>query len=201
MFGATVLVPILTGLDPSIALFSAGLGTLIFHACTKGKVPAFLGSSFAFIPVILTVKELYNGDLAYAQGGMVVAGLIYVLTSFLIKKIGVERIQKYLAPQVVGPMIIVIGMNLIPVAFGMAKENLIIAAITLGTALLINFKAKGFIKQLSILIAVIVGYSISLKMGLVNTNLIKEASIFALPPFRLPKFDLGAIAIIAPVVF
>ena len=74
MFGATVLVPILTGLDPSIALFSAGLGTLIFHGCTKGKVPAFLGSSFAFIPVILTVKELYNGDLAYAQGGMVVAG-------------------------------------------------------------------------------------------------------------------------------
>ncbi|MBU5311925.1 uracil-xanthine permease family protein [Tissierella carlieri] len=200
MFGATVLVPILTGLDPSIALFSAGLGTLIFHACTKGKVPAFLGSSFAFIPVILTVKELYNGDLAYAQGGMVVAGLIYVLTSFLIKKIGVERIQKYLAPQVVGPMIIVIGMNLIPVAFGMAKENLIIAAITLGTALLINFKAKGFIKQLSILIAVIVGYSISLKIGLVNTDLIKEASIFALPSFRLPKFDLGAIAIIAPVV-
>ncbi len=200
MFGATVLVPILTGLDPSIALFSAGIGTLIFHACTKGKVPVFLGSSFAFIPVILTVKELYNGDLAYAQGGMLVAGLIYVLISFLIKKIGVERIQKYLAPQVVGPMIIVIGMNLIPVAFGMAKENFIIAAITLGTALLINFKAKGFIKQLSILIAVIVGYLISLNMGLVKTELIKEASIFALPHFRLPKFDLGAIAIIAPVV-
>src|SRR5690606_7346454 len=141
--------------DPSIALFSAGLGTLIFHACTKGKVPAFLGSSFAFIPVILTVKELYNGDLAYAQGGMVVAGLIYVLISFLIKRIGVERIQKYLAPQVVGPMIIVIGMNMLPVAFGMAKENLLIAAITLSTALAINFRGKGFIKQLSILIAVV----------------------------------------------
>ena len=200
MFGATVLVPILTGLDPSIALFSAGLGTLIFHACTKGKVPVFLGSSFAFIPVILTVKELYNGDLAYAQGGMVIAGLIYVLISFLIKKIGVERIQKYLAPQVVGPMIIVIGMNLIPVAFGMAKENFLIASITLGTALIVNFKAKGFVKQLSILIAVIVGYVISLNMGLVKTELIKEASIFALPNFRLPKFDFGAIAIIAPVV-
>ncbi len=200
MFGATVLVPILTGLNPSIALFSAGIGTLIFHACTKGKVPVFLGSSFAFIPVVLTVKEIYNGDLAYAQGGMVVAGLIYVIISFLIKKIGVERIQKYLSPQVVGPMIIVIGMNLIPVAFGMAKENLMIAAITLSTALLINFKAKGFIKQLSILIAVIVGYLISLKMGQVNTALIKEASYFALPAFQLPKFDLGAIAIISPVV-
>ena len=200
MFGATVLVPIITGLDPSIALFSAGLGTLIFHACTKGKVPAFLGSSFAFIPVILTVKELYNGDLAYAQGGMVVAGLIYVLTSFLIKKIGVERIQKYLAPQVVGPMIIVIGMNMLPVAFGMAKENLLIAAITLSTALAINFRGKGFIKQLSILIAVVVGYVISFKMGLVDTTAVKEASILAMPNFRLPKFDLGAIAIIAPVV-
>lgn len=99
MFGATVLVPILTGLDPSIALFSAGLGTLIFHGCTKGKVPAFLGSSFAFIPVILTVKELYNGDLAYAQGGMVVAGLLYVVISFFIKKIGVERIQNTLHPK------------------------------------------------------------------------------------------------------
>ena len=166
MFGATVLVPIITGLDPSIALLSAGVGTLIFHACTKGKVPAFLGSSFAFIPVILQVKELYNGDLAYAQGGIFVAGLIYVTISFLIKKIGMERIEKYLAPQVVGPMIIVIGMNMIPVAFGMASENLMIAAITLGTALLINFKGKGFIKQLAILIAVVVGYTISFKMGI-----------------------------------
>ena len=200
MFGATVLVPMLTGLDPSIALFSAGLGTLIFHACTKGKVPAFLGSSFAFIPVILTVKELFNGDLAYAQGGMVVAGLIYIVMSFLIKKIGVERVQKYLAPQVVGPMIIVIGMNLIPTAFGMARENLIVAALTLATTLLINFKAKGFIKQLGILIGVIVGYTVSLKMGIVKTEIIAQSSIFAVPAFRLPKFDIGAIAIIAPVV-
>lgn len=200
MFGATVLVPILTGLNPSIALLTAGIGTLIFHACTKGKVPAFLGSSFAFIPLILTVKELYNGDLAYAQGGMVVAGLIYVVISLLIKKIGVERIQKVLAPQVVGPMIIVIGMNLIPVAFGMAKESLVIAAITLGTALIINFKAKGFTKQLSILLAVVVGYVVSFKMGFVDTTAVKEASFLALPPFALPKFDFGAIAIISPVV-
>jgi uracil permease len=200
MFGATVLVPIITGLDPSIALLSAGVGTLIFHACTKGKVPVFLGSSFAFIPVILQVKELYNGDLAYAQGGIFVAGLIYVIISFLIKKIGMERIEKYLAPQVVGPMIIVIGMNMIPVAFGMANENLMIAAITLGTALLINFKGKGFIKQLAILIAVVVGYTISFKMGIVETEVIKNTSLIALPAFRLPKFDLGAIALIAPVV-
>lgn len=200
MFGATVLVPILTGLDPSIALLSAGIGTLIFHACTKGKVPVFLGSSFAFIPVIITVKELFNGDLAYAQGGIVVAGLIYVLMSLLVKSIGVEKIQKVLAPQVVGPMIIVIGMNLIPVAFGMAQQNLLIAGLTLGTALLINFKAKGFTKQLSILIAVVVGYVISMSIGLVDTTAVTDASLMAIPAFRLPKFDIGAIAIIAPVV-
>ncbi len=200
MFGATVLVPILTGFDPSVALFSAGLGTIIFHLCTKGKVPVFLGSSFAFIPVILTVKEIYNGDLAYAQGGMVAAGLIYIFLSFLIKKIGIEKIQRYLAPQVVGPMIIVIGMNLIPVAFGNASENFLIAGITLGIALLVNFKGKGIFKQLSILIAVTAGYIVSFKMGITDTSVVKEAAIFAVPAFRLPKFDIGAITIIAPVV-
>lgn len=200
MFGATVLVPILTGLNPSIALFSAGCGTLIFHMCTGGKVPVFLGSSFAFIQIILKIKEIYNGDLAYAQGGMLVAGLIYVILSLVIKNIGIEKIEKYLAPQVVGPMIIVIGMNMVPVAFGMAKENLIIAGITLGIALLINFMCKGFIKQLSILIAVVVGYMISLKVGLVETEVIQNSALFALPEFQLPKFDFGAIAITAPVI-
>lgn len=200
MFGATVLVPMITGFNPSIALFSAGAGTLIFHACTKGKVPVFLGSSFAFIPVILTVKEIYGGDLAYAQGGIMIAGLIYVLLSFLIKKIGVESIQKLLAPQVVGPMIIVIGLNLIPTAFGMASQNFIIAFITLGTALLIKFKGSKFIQQLSILLAVLVGYLISLRVGIVETQIIREASVVSIPAFSLPKFDLGAIAIIAPVV-
>ena len=200
MFGATVLVPIITGMNPSIALLSAGIGTLIFHACTKGKVPVFLGSSFAFIPVILTVKELFNGDLAYAQGGIVVAGLIYVLLSFLIKSIGVENIQKFLAPQVIGPMIIVIGLNLVPVAYGMATQNLMVAGLTLGIAIVITFLGKGFIKQLSILIAVLVGYSIAYAMGLVDPTIVSSAKLVAIPQFTLPKFDLGAIAIIAPVV-
>lgn len=200
MFGATVLVPIITGMNPSIALLSAGIGTLIFHACTNGKVPVFLGSSFAFIPVILTVKELFNGDLAYAQGGIVVAGLIYVLLSFLIKTIGVENIQKFLAPQVIGPMIMVIGLNLVPVAYGMATQNLMVAGLTLGIALVITFLGKGFIKQLSILIAVLVGYSIAYAMGLVDPTIVSSAKLVAIPQFTLPKFDLGAIAIIAPVV-
>lgn len=200
MFGATVLVPMITGLDVSVALFSAGVGTLIFHLCTYGKVPVFLGSSFAFIPVILKVKELYNGDLAYAQGGIVVAGLLYVVISLVIKKFGVERIQRYLPSQVIGPMIIVIGFNLIPTAIDMASSNYIIAAITLGIALIINFKGKGFIKQLSILIAVVAGYLISLGAGLVDTSAIAEAPILSMPNFSFPKFDIGAIAIIAPVV-
>ena len=200
MFGATVLVPIITGLNPSIALLSAGVGTLIFHACTKGKVPVFLGSSFAFIPVILTVKGLFNGDLAYAQGGIFVAGLIYVLLSFLVKTIGMDRIQRFLAPQVIGPMIIVIGLNLIPTAYGMASGNLAIAGITLGVALGINFLTKGFIKQLSILLAVITGYFVAMRFGLVDTSIVANAQLVSMPAFTLPKFDIGAIAIIAPVV-
>ena len=200
MFGATVLVPMITGLNPSIALLAAGIGTLIFHACTKGKVPVFLGSSFAFIPVILTVKEMFNGDLAYAQGGIFVAGLIYVILSFLIKSIGMDRIQKYLAPQVIGPMIIVIGLNLVPVAYGMASAHFMTAAITLGTALLINFLAKGFLKQLSILIGVLVGYAVAFSMNLVDIAVVTSAPVLAMPAFQLPKFDIGAIAIIAPVV-
>lgn len=200
MFGATVLVPILTGFNPSIALFTAGMGTLIFHACSKGKVPAFLGSSFAFIPVILTVKDMYNGDLAYAQGGIFVAGLIYVILALFIKKIGVTRIRKLLPASIVGPMIIVIGMSLIPTAYGMASENFLLAGVTLGTALLINFKGKGFLKQLSILIAVLVGYVLALALNLVNTEVITQSQLVAIPEFTLPKFDLGAIAITAPVV-
>ncbi|HCQ88485.1 MULTISPECIES: uracil-xanthine permease family protein [unclassified Clostridium] len=200
MFGATVLVPILTGFDPSIALIAAGCGTLIFHICTKGKVPVFLGSSFAFIPVIISVTELHNGDLRYAQGGIVVAGLIYVLLSLCVRKVGVNNIKKFLPAQVVGPMIIAIGLNLIPTAYDMASENLIVAAITLSIALIITLFGKGFIKQLSILLAVTVGYLLALKIGMVNTSLISEAPLFSIPNFTLPKFDLSSIAVIAPVV-
>jgi len=200
MFGATVLVPILTGFDPSVALFSAGVGTLIFHQVTDKKVPVFLGSSFAFIPLIIAVKEMFNGDLAYAQGGIIVAGLLYVVLSFLVKTIGIEKINEYLPPQVVGPMIIVIGLNLIPVAYGMASSNFLLAGITLGTALAINFFAKGYTKQLTILIGVIVGYLAATMMGAVDTTVVTQASWLAVPNFTMPKFSLQAILIIAPVV-
>lgn len=212
MFGATVLVPILTGLDPSVALFSAGMGTLIFHACTKGKVPVFLGSSFAFIPVIVAVGAQFNGDLRYAQGGMVVVGLIYVAVSFLIKKIGLDKIKKFLPARVVGPMIMVIGLNLIPTALDMAGVNslvagesgalttVIIAVITLSVTLIIKTFGKGFLKQIAILIGVVVGYCISLGLNLVDVAQIQNASIIAVPNFTLPKFDISAILIVVPVI-
>ena len=212
MFGATVLVPILTGLDPSIALISAGMGTLIFHACTKGKVPAFLGSSFAFIPVIVAVGTQFNGDLRYAQGGMVVVGLIYVIMSLVIKKVGLDRIKKFLPARVVGPMIMVIGLNLVPTALDMAgvnslvagqadaKISVMIAAITLLVTLIIQKFGKGLLKQVSILIGVVVGYSISVALNLVDLTAVQNASIIAIPNFTLPKFDISAILIIAPVV-
>lgn len=200
MFGATVLVPILTGFNPSVAIFSAGCGTLIFHLCTKGKVPVFLGSSFAFIPVILTVSNLYNGDLAYAQGGIIVAGLVYCLFSLIVYKIGLDKIKKLLPAQVVGPMIMVIGMNLLPTAIDMASSQFVLAGITLGLALLIRFKGKGIISQLSIIIAVIIGYLVALGTNQVDLSLITEASFLSVPSFQTPKFDFGAIVIIAPIV-
>ena len=199
MFGATVLVPFLTGMDPSVALFTAGVGTLIFHACTKGKVPVFLGSSFAFIPVIQVVSEKY-GDIRYAQGGMFVAGLIYVVVSFIVKKIGVDKIRAILPAQVVGPMIMVIGLNLIPTAFGMASKNWTLAIVTLGTTLVIKTFGKGFTKQIAILTGVAVGYILALFMNVVDTQAISEAALVSVPAFQLPKFDIGAILIIAPVV-
>ena len=212
MFGATVLVPILTGLDPSVALFSAGVGTLMFHLCTKGKVPVFLGSSFAFIRVIVAVSEKYNGDLRYAQGGIIVVGLIYIAISFLIKKFGLYKIKKILPAQVVGPMIIVIGLNLIPTALDMTGVtqiasgdkntivSVIIATITLTIVLAIKKFNKGFLSQVAILIAVVIGYVISLALGQVSTTEIQNASLIAIPSFTLPKFDMGAIAIIVPVI-
>ena len=199
MFGATVLVPILTGMDISVALFCAGFGTLIFHFCTKRKVPVFLGSSFAFIPAITAVGNLYK-DLSYVQGGIIVAGLCYVVMSFVIKKIGVKKITAYFPSQVVGPMIIVIGFNLLPTAVSMASQNYIISAVTLSCALLISFFGKGFFKQLSIITAVAVGYIVSLLLSKVDISTVMNAPWFQIPNFTAPKFDLGAILIITPVV-
>ena len=200
MFGATVLVPLLTGFDPAVAIFCAGVGTLIFHFCTDWKVPVFLGSSFAFIGVINQVSDAFNGDLAYAQGGIIVAGLLYLIMSLVVKFIGVEKVKKYFPPQVTGAMIAVIGLNLIPSAVDMAMTYLPIAIITLAVAMGINQFAKGSIKQFGVIIAVFTGLALSFILKQVDITTASQASWFAIPNFRLPKFSLEAILMIAPVV-
>ena len=200
MFGSTVLVPLLTGFDPSVAIFCAGIGTLIFHFCTDWRVPVFLGSSFAFIGVINQVSDAFNGDLAYAQGGIIVAGCLYIIMSLIVKFIGVEKVKKYFPPQVTGAMIAVIGLNLIPSAVDMAMTYLPIAIITLAVAMGINQFAKGSIKQFGVIIAVFTGLALSFILKQVDTTTASQASWFAIPNFRLPKFSLEAILMIAPVV-
>ena len=200
MFGATVLVPLLTGFDPAVAIFCAGVGTLIFHFCTDWKVPVFLGSSFAFIGVINQVSDAFNGDLAYAQGGIIVAGLLYLIMSLVVKFIGIEKVKKYFPPQVTGAMIAVIGLNLIPSALDMALTYLPIAIITLAIAIGINKFAKGSIRQFSVIIAVFTGLVLSFILKQVDTTAASQASWFAIPNFRLPKFSIEAILMIAPVV-
>ena len=200
MFGATVLVPLLTGFDPAVAIFCAGVGTLIFHFCTDWKVPVFLGSSFAFIGVINQVSDAFNGDLAYAQGGIIVAGLLYLIMSLVVKFIGVEKVKKYFPPPVTGAMIAVIGLNLIPSALDMALTYLPIAIITLAIAIGINKFAKGSIRQFSVIIAVFTGLVLSFILKQVDTTAASQASWFAIPNFRLPKFSIEAILMIAPVV-
>lgn len=200
MFGATVLVPLLTGFDPSVAIFCAGVGTLLFHKCTDFKVPVFLGSSFAFISVINQVAETFNGDLSYAQGGIIVAGLIYVIMSIVVRVVGREKVKKYFPPQVTGAMIIVIGLNLIPTAIDMAMNNVIVALITLGVAVGINQLAKGSVRQFSVIIAIFVGIIVSRFAGIADFSAVSQASFFSVPNFTAPKFSIEAIIIIAPVV-
>ena len=135
MFGATVLVPLLVGINPSVAILTAGIGTLIFHLCTKGKVPAFLGSSFAFIAPIISVSSMYGFE--YVQGSVIVVGLVYALMSYLVYKVGAERISKFLPPHIVGAMIIIIGLTLIPSAITNIQTHVLVATITLVVSLLI----------------------------------------------------------------
>ena len=197
-FGACVLVPLLVGINPSIAILTAGIGTLIFHLCTKGKVPVFLGSSFAFITPIITISSMYN-DYAYVQGGIIVVGLIYVLMSFIVYKIGVDKINKILPPHIVGAMIIVIGLSLVPSAMTNIQTNILVAYVTLGTSVLISIFGRGFLKQLGILIGVICGYLLSLYLGIVDISTIQNSSLIFIPTLTLPKFSLEAIMIIAPL--
>ncbi|MFA8433979.1 MAG: uracil-xanthine permease family protein [Marinifilaceae bacterium] len=196
-FGATVLVPLLVGIDPSVALFTAGIGTLLFHLVTKGKVPVFLGSSFAFIAPIVEATKLYG--LPGTMSGLIAVGFVYGLVSMVIKKWGLRVIEKLFPSIVVGPVIMIIGLSLAPVAVNMAKTNWAIAATVLMTAVLIVVYSKGMMKLIPIFSGIVVGYILSVILGEVDFTAIKEAEWFALPKFVHPKFSWGAILYMIPV--
>ena len=212
MFGATVLVPALTGMSPAVALITAGIGTIIFHLCTKGKVPVFVGSSFAFIAGIQIVMQGDPARIPYVQGGIICAGLVYVALSVIITFIGPERMLKLFPPVVTGPVIVVIGLTLAPSALTNASGNWLISIITLAAVIAVSIFARGYFKLVPILIGIAVGYASSILFdiiahpaeALVNFTPILEAGWIS--PFwrigdffTLPKFELSAILTLAPI--
>lgn len=201
MFGATILVPSLTGLNPSVALFTSGLGTLIFHLITQGKVPAYLGSSFAFIAPIIAAKTQYGTGGALL--GIVTAGLIYIVIAIIIKFIGSDFFRRLLPPVVVGPVIITIGLGLAPTAKDMATKHLLTAIVTLAITIAFSVFARGIFKVIPILMGIIFGYIFAITQGLVDFTAVNEAAWFALPQFTLPNFNGGwqAVPLIAPIAF
>lgn len=203
-FGALVLVPLLTGLDPNVALFTAGLGTLLFQLITRGKVPIFLASSFAFIaPIQFGVIEW---GLPATLSGLAAAGLLYVVLSQLIRWRGMGVIMRVLPPIVTGPVIMVIGLALAPVAVGMATgganysgQVLLVAIVSLLATALTALLGRGLLRLIPILVGITIGYLLALALGMVDFGPVREAAWFALPAFTLPSFHLPAILFIVPV--
>jgi len=196
-FGATVLVPLLIDIDPAVALFTAGAGTLIFHLITKGKVPVFLGSSFAFIAPIIAATKLYG--YAGTLGGIIAVGFVYGIVSAIVKYWGLRIIEKVFPSIVVGPVIMIIGLSLASVGVDMAKTNWPIALVVLVTSIITVVYAKGLLKLIPIFIGIIVGYIISIIIGLIDFSSMNEAAWFVLPKFTTPEFNWGAILYMIPV--
>jgi uracil permease len=203
MFGATVLVPILTGLDPSMALLTSGIGTLIFHFFTKGKVPAYLGSSFAYIAGIASMVANNKGgpDVPLAMGAAFVVGLVYIVVYFVVKIFGSEVITRYVPSVVVGPVVMIIGLSLAGVALGpnMAGKDWPTAIFTLVATILISVFARGFFKVIPILLGIAAGYIFAIFRGLVDFSQIGAGSVFNAPLLVMPEFQLGAILLLAPL--
>ncbi len=226
MFGATILVPILVnsyfegeGLSVQVTLICAGLGTLFFHLCTKLKVPAFLGSSFAFLGGFSTIAQLDTGifadmtmgeKLPYACGGIVVAGALYLILALVIKVVGVKKVMRFLPPVVTGPIIICIGLSLAPSAVNNASTNWILALIALAVIIVFNIWGKGMFRIIPILLGVVISYAAALIMqaagltnpdgsAILNFTEVASASWVGLPPFQLCKFNLTAILVMAPI--
>ena len=226
MFGATILVPILVnsyfngeGLSIQVTLFFAGIGTILFHVLTKAKVPAFLGSSFAFLGGFQAVANLDSGKFAdmsygeklpYACGGIVIAGLLYLVLALIVKAVGVKKVMRFLPPVVTGPIIICIGLGLAPSAISNAATCWPLALIALAIVIIFNIWGKGMFKIIPILMAVVISYIVALIMNalgvtaadgspLLNFAPIAEASFVGLPDFFVAKFDLTAILVMAPI--
>ena len=233
MFGATILVPILVnsyfvdacgegptrGLTVAVTLFCAGFGTLLFHVCAKFKVPAFLGSSFAFLSGFSTVAHLDTGmyagmsandKAAYACGGVVVAGLLYLVLALIIRMVGVKRVMRYLPPVVTGPVIICIGLSLASSAIGNASTNWFLALVALAVIIVFNIWGKGMFKIIPILMGVVISYAVALFMNMIGiTNpdgsaildfsAIASAGMVGIPPIQICKFDVTAILVMAPI--
>jgi uracil permease len=208
-FGATVLVPLLTGLNPSLALLGAGVGTLIFQLCTKREVPIYLGSSFAFIaPVIYSVQ---TWGMPATMGALAAASFFYYVAAGLVKWRGVGFIHKLLPPVVIGPVVMVIGLGLAQVAVSMAtgkagdqqvvpyETAIAIAALSLLATMLTAIRAQGLLKLVPILVGVAVGYIVSLFVGIVDFSKVSDAAWIALPSFGTPEFNLAAILFMIPV--
>ncbi len=198
--GATILVPLITGLPVSVCLFTAGVGTLIFHLVTKGKVPVLLSSSFAFIAPIMLVKQLYGIQAAF--GGIIVAGLLYIALAVLIYFVGIKIIKKIFPPVITATMVILIGIILAPVAIANASAGWLIAFITLAAGVFFKlfFKEK-FISSMSVIVAIIVGTLVALIFGQFDLTALSGKAFIALPEFMLPVFSWKAILIIAPIAF
>ena len=207
-FGALVLVPILTGLDPNVALFTAGLGTIVFQIITKGKVPVFLASSFAFIAPISYGVTTWGipGTLC----GLAAAGVLYVILSFIIRIKGSSVLERYLPPVVTGPVIMVIGLVLAPVAVGMANgsigdgrivgsQAMIISMVALATTVIVSIFGGGFLRLIPILCGIAAGYVVSLVIRLIVCSPVVNAPWFKVPDFTAPSWNLDAIIYIVPV--
>lgn len=206
MFGASVLVPFVFGINPAIVLFMNGVGTLLFIAVTKGQAPAYLGSSFAFLaPAGIVISKL---GYEYALGGFVAVGFFGCILSFIIYKCGTDWIDVVLPPAAMGPVVALIGLELSGSAADNAglladkvdPRNVIVFSVTLGVAIFGNILFRGFLSVIPILIAVIAGYVAALACGILDFSQVASASWFALPNFQMPKFDMGAIMMILPVL-
>jgi uracil permease len=216
MFGATILVPILLGIDPAIALLMNGIGTLIYSWVTKGGIPAYLGSSFAFIAPTLLIVSTF-GDFGSAQGGFIFFGLFFVVISYVVKQWGIKWIDIVMPPAVMGAVVAIIGLELAPVAaqqaglapwptavgqvvpaFEVAPNVLLVSLFTLFVGIAGSVLFKGFMQVIPILFAVIAGYILAFFMGMVDTAVISNADWIALPKFNTPVFNMSAIIIIIP---